>query len=383
MELKDLLNWVGAAAFVLIFLVFAIFWVGFHRGEQGQFQQGVGNGGVGGNCSILFPGGAGTDAQIGAAIDQWIIKNGPDSPLIGTGAVFAASGRANDVNPALMVAIARKESSLGVKIPDDTYNPFGRTATESQPGVQIGTHKWYKFNSWQEAIQEEGSYLQRVYISQGINTLGKMVEKYCPPSECDVNTYVKQIADWINEVTALANGALGIGCTSAPGGCGLEVVDLTNISLISGTPKLMKGAAEEFNNLAKEFYQKSGSRLPITSMYRSHDQQASECGTVSPDGKTCSNPNANPPGMSMHEAGLAFDTQLKKNTSPNGLTADQWNLLRTIGATYHFQVSDTSGGQYGAKESWHFDYTGFKDKFWYGQPKITNAIDAANNCMGQ
>jgi len=40
MEFKDLLRWVGAAAFVLIFLVFAIIWVGFYQGEQANFQQG-------------------------------------------------------------------------------------------------------------------------------------------------------------------------------------------------------------------------------------------------------------------------------------------------------------------------------------------------------
>jgi len=39
MELKDLLKWIGAAAFVLVFLVFAIFWVMFHRGDKSQFQQ--------------------------------------------------------------------------------------------------------------------------------------------------------------------------------------------------------------------------------------------------------------------------------------------------------------------------------------------------------
>lgn len=40
MEFKDLLRWVGAAAFVLIFLVFAIIWVAFYRGEQADWQQG-------------------------------------------------------------------------------------------------------------------------------------------------------------------------------------------------------------------------------------------------------------------------------------------------------------------------------------------------------
>lgn len=40
MDFKDLLKWIGAAAFVLIFLVFAIFWVMFHRGDKSQFQQG-------------------------------------------------------------------------------------------------------------------------------------------------------------------------------------------------------------------------------------------------------------------------------------------------------------------------------------------------------
>lgn len=382
MDFKSLLNWVGAIVFVLIFFVFAAIWVGFHKGEQSQFKPGMGTGGEGANCSVLFPAGAGPDEEIAKAIDQYIAQNGPTSPLKGTGIVFAQSGRASNINPAVMISIARMESSFGVNIPDATYNPFGRKATESQPYVEVGGSKWYKFNSWEEAIIAQGEFLQQNYvIKRGADTIGKMMNIYCPKADnCQTDQYIENMAKWINEMAALANGALGIGCSSSMAeGCGLEDVDLDNINLISGVPKLMQGARLEFDYLAREFRQKNGLKLPITSMYRTREQQVALCGTIQVDGR-CSNPNANLPGTSMHEAGLAFDTQLKKSSAPQGLSAEEWNLLREIGYKYHWELSSTSGGQYGARESWHFDYTGFNDKFWYGEPKIANAIDAANNC---
>jgi len=176
----------------------------------------------------------------------------------------------------------------------------------------------------------------------------------------------------------LANGTLGIGCNSE-GGCGLEEIDLTDVDLSGGTPKLMKGAAGQFNQMAKEFHSTTGSKLPITSMYRSHQQQVDLCGSVQPSGH-CTNPNANPPGTSMHEAGLAFDARLECKGHPNGLSKQSWNTLNQISKKYQWQLSNTSGGTYCARESWHYDYIGFKDKYWYGQPQITNAINAANNC---
>ena len=207
---KKWLSYIGCAAMLLILFAFSAYFVGFHRGEdRGTY---TGGGGTGANCNILFPTGAGSDQEIGQAINQWIAEHFPNSPLKGKGALFSQSGRTGGVNPALIVAIARKESSMGKNIPHNSYNPFGRKASASQPAVIVDGVRWYKFNSWDEAILEEGPYIKRVYLDEGRTTLGKLLEKYAPPSGNDTQKYVEEVAGWINEMTSLAGGALGNGC---------------------------------------------------------------------------------------------------------------------------------------------------------------------------
>lgn len=191
-----------------------------------------------GKCSILFPSGAGSDEQIGNAINTWIAQKSPNSPLKGKGTVFAKSGRSSGVNPALIAAIALKESSLGIHIPDTTYNPFGRTASGSQPFVEVNGRKWYKFNSWDEAILDEGPYIKRVYIDAGLTTVGGFLNKYAPPSENDTSTYIKQVTDWMNEIVKLASGALGAECidTAVAGTGGHDTGQCLNSKEIVGPP---------------------------------------------------------------------------------------------------------------------------------------------------
>jgi len=106
-------------------------------------------------------------------------------------------------------------------------------------------------------------------------------------------------------------------------------------------------------------------------MYRTKEDQIKLCGGILASGK-CANGNANLPGTSMHEAGLAFDISYKN------ISVSEYAKLKEIAVKHNFLVSNTSSGVYGNRECWHFDYTGFKSKFWYGDPKITNAIKAAH-----
>lgn len=67
-----------------------------------------------------------SDADLAAAIDAWIKSQRPDSPLIGHGADFVAAGRKYNVDPTLLVGIARAESQLGTYAPiQKKHNPFG------------------------------------------------------------------------------------------------------------------------------------------------------------------------------------------------------------------------------------------------------------------
>lgn len=48
-DIQDLWKWISAIALVLVVLVFAVYWVGFHKGEPGQGQEGGGQ--TGGLCN--------------------------------------------------------------------------------------------------------------------------------------------------------------------------------------------------------------------------------------------------------------------------------------------------------------------------------------------
>lgn len=196
MDIKKMLGLIGCAAIVLIMIAFAAVWIGFHRGEEGN-QQG---GSIGGNCSILFPASAGTDEQIGKVLNAYIDKYAPaNSPLRGTGVLFAKSGRGN-VNPAIMVAIARKESSFGTAGGGVAkHNPFGRMDTN---------HILMSFNDWPDAIADQGPYMKRMYIDTGQKTISTMLNKYAPSSENDTTTYIKQVSDWTNEMARMGNGVV-------------------------------------------------------------------------------------------------------------------------------------------------------------------------------
>ncbi len=354
MDYKKLLGLIAALAIVLVMFVFAAIWLGFNKGEQkNKF-----NNNTSGNCSILLPDNVGSDEKIGRAIDEYIDKHGPSSPLKDTGAVFAKSGRNSNVNPALMVAIAVKESSLGttgISI-RGTRNPFGRTATQSQPHIEINGRLWYKFNSWDEAILEEGPYIKRMYVDDGRTTVSALVEKYCPRTECDTDAYVKIINGIIDEITQTANGALGTGCTTlAQGACGLVNISLANVNFQSArsTPQLLPQAAEAFNQLAAEYFEKTNQKLPVVSMFRTAAQQQSIYNDPTSDGpaKVCSSP---------HQAGWAFDAGLTALGQTDSERRTRYETLKTIASKYGWRpISST----YGTSEDHHFDHIPTKNSY--------------------
>lgn len=166
-------------------------------------------------------------------------------------------------------------------------------------------------------------------------------------------------------------------CTSATAygakgaSCGLSSVKTTNIinngNLSSSKLVMMPQAAADFDLLIEAFKAKTGKKLPILQIYRTPEDQISLYNKV---GGT----QANKPGTSMHEAGLAVDINWQ------GLSAADYWIFRNMAPTYKFKIATKDGveREYGKNECWHFDYIGFKDKFWYGAPKITNAINAAH-----
>lgn len=173
----------------------------------------------------------------------------------------------------------------------------------------------------------------------------------------------------------------GGGCKAISSGkaCGITQTSNQFINKNSAKIQLMPPAARDFNALAEEFYKTINKKAYIVSMFRTRQDQIDLCG--SPTGP-CKSSLVNPPGASMHEAGLAFDLGLQaagRAYHKQGVDAVEYEQFKQIATKHGWQVNSGSRGRFGAGESWHFDYIRLKDQYWYGAPKITNAIAAANN----
>jgi hypothetical protein len=157
-------------------------------------------------------------ADITKAIDTFIQKHQPHSPLKGTAAFAIASGTAANVNPFMVYATALKESSLGVWADSGSSlkaanNSFGRRASSSQPNVS----GWYKWSSIPASINKDApenstepnntdwiTYVRKVYSSELNQGPRAFIMKYAPPSENDTETYINQYQGFLNEMARYA-----------------------------------------------------------------------------------------------------------------------------------------------------------------------------------
>lgn len=165
-----------------------------------------------------------------AAFNKYIEQHSPaNAGLRGFGADFVAAGKASNVNPAFMMALAQKESGFADPSMDAKsaqppyYNPFGLTADEGEPSTPLlGAHKWRDFNSYKEAIFEEAKYLRRRYLDQNITTINGIMPIYAPPSENNTELYTQQIKDWmfamlLVDPSAFGSNPAGVSGPVAPG----------------------------------------------------------------------------------------------------------------------------------------------------------------------
>lgn len=161
-------------------------------------------------------------AIMASAINKWIAQENPRSTLKGLGATIVASAKNSNVNPFLIVTIARKESFMAD--PNDYNvrngnNAFGRTATPSQPNFQ-GAKLWYKWTSVKASVDHTApenrgtagggdiaSYLRAQYASQiNKNDFVALFLEYAPPGENDTVLYIAQIKSWLKELISLTAG---------------------------------------------------------------------------------------------------------------------------------------------------------------------------------
>jgi hypothetical protein len=173
-------------------------------------------------------------SNLSNAIDKWIAQQNPNSELKGLGSTIVASAKHADVNPLLIVAIARQESGLSDPVDYNVKyanNSFGRTATASQPHYQ-GTNLWYKWSSVKASVDytasenenisgggDIASYLQNQFGDKlkSEDMYAVFLEGYAPKTENDTAAYIKNVKSWIDELIGLAGGSaagstVNLGC---------------------------------------------------------------------------------------------------------------------------------------------------------------------------
>src|SRR5690606_38345725 len=116
-------------------------------------------------------------------------RKNPGAPLIGKGAVFVREGKANGVDPRLLVAIARAESSLG--------SDPGAISINNAFGW--GPHR--PFPSWEENIATVARGLRTGYIDDGLDTIDEIQKRYCPVGAANDPTGLN--ANWLRSVRLL------------------------------------------------------------------------------------------------------------------------------------------------------------------------------------
>lgn len=168
----------------------------------------------------------GTDLEastVSGAIDAFIEQNSPDdSPLRSLGAAFVEGSESVNVNPLLIVGIARYESVYGTQGPqiEETRNSFSRVALEDEPGVVVDGTRWYQYESFESSLNgtdNQAEFLKTSYIDRlNITTLYDFVASYAPDlDEAGRQNYVDVLEKTIDAIVDESETPQDFGCNVA------------------------------------------------------------------------------------------------------------------------------------------------------------------------
>jgi len=167
---------------------------------------------------ITFPQVSDTN-ELANHINKVISDIQPSSPLKTLGTSFVSAGQKYNVNPALEVAIAYKESSLGINQVANSHDAWGLTAVGDVSGYPyVGGE--YAFPSWEVGIEQATKYVGDNYTKQGAplysTTVLEFMKHYTPPNYVAQTKitldFMHKILDGISTsagASATADGTLG------------------------------------------------------------------------------------------------------------------------------------------------------------------------------
>ena len=151
-------------------------------------------------------------------IDNYIKSASPSSPLNGMGATFVAAGQKYGVNPALMVAIAVKESSLGIEVPPGSHDAWGLNDPGDVSGYPFD--EVYDFPSWMVGIYVASKYVGDNYAAPGSEffstTILQLMNHYTPDTKSQPNEAQEQTQVTLGVMTKIVAGLSVQGGSTTP-----------------------------------------------------------------------------------------------------------------------------------------------------------------------
>lgn len=298
-------------------------------GGGGSSTPAAGQSGAPANCAsvcreggplrgVFFPKVA-DKTVLAKAIEDYIKKGWPDSPLIDYSDEFVEYGDKYNVNPLIAVIISQVEYQFGTLTEyvgpgkPGQYN-FWAVTHGSAPGVRFGAYP-----SINEAMEEHFKLLAGkganvpglTYIGppQNLRTIGEIMRQYAPSFENDTPGYIKTILEGMDKI--ISGGGIESGsatadstgtCSEAEGAGGIssgtkqELIAraLSNDNIVYGNSGEAKKQRGDVKNCLTEttlvglvsMAEKSGVKIPINAL--AHDHRPYKCdgsGTLHSGGK--------------------------------------------------------------------------------------------------
>lgn len=159
---------------------------------------------------VFFPNA--DEEQLAKAIDAYIKKDWPKSPLVGYGDKFVTYGKENNVNPLIGVIIAQVEYQFGTVRTDlvgkggpgqynfwaVTHNSNASTRFGAYESIDQAMEQHFKLLGGKHASAKNG--ITYIGPPQNFRTIAKIMNQYAPSFENDTPRYIQTIIDGMAKI---------------------------------------------------------------------------------------------------------------------------------------------------------------------------------------